>query len=151
MLPNQHFGFKDKEQRFRQRYLDMIVNENTVRDKFVTRARVIQYVRRFLDNMGFLEVEVGFFGGVVVILERKWKKIEWNRVVYFGNSCSLYTISISLYTQTPMMNMIPGGAAARPFKTYHNDLDMDLFMRIAPELYLKVKKKKQHKNQKRIF
>lgn len=94
-LPMLHYGLKDKETRFRQRYLDLIMNDS-VRQKFFTRSSIVTYVREFFDNLGFLEVE------------------------------------------TPMMNMIPGGAAAKPFITRHNDLNMDLYMRIAPELFHKM-------------
>ena len=89
-----HDGFTDPEQRFRQRYVDLIVNPDN-RDIFVKRAKVISTMRRLFDDRGWLEVE------------------------------------------TPILQPIHGGAAARPFKTHHNTLDMPLFMRIANELYLK--------------
>ena len=93
-LPEKWHGLKDVETRYRQRYVDLIVNPD-VRAIFLLRARVIQKLRAFLDARGFLEVE------------------------------------------TPMMQPIPGGAIARPFETHHNALDMTLYLRIAPELYLK--------------
>ena len=93
-LPEKFHGLKDVETRYRQRYLDLIVNPD-VRNSFVMRSKIIKELRNYLDNQDFLEVE------------------------------------------TPMMHPIAGGAAARPFVTYHNALDMNLYMRIAPELYLK--------------
>ncbi|MEJ2168408.1 MAG: lysine--tRNA ligase [Desulfobacterales bacterium] len=93
-LPEKFHGLRDPEKRYRQRYIDLLMNED-VRDIFLKRSRIIQLIRGFFTRRDFLEVE------------------------------------------TPMMQPIPGGAEATPFKTYHNALGMDLYLRIAPELYLK--------------
>lgn len=93
-LPEKWHGLKDIETRYRQRYVDLIVNPE-VKETFKKRSSIIKAVRDFLETKGFIEVE------------------------------------------TPMMHQIPGGAAARPFKTHHNALDIELYLRIAPELYLK--------------
>lgn len=93
-LPEKWHGLSDKEIRYRERYLDLIVNP-AVKEVFVQRSRIVSFIRSFLEKRGFLEVE------------------------------------------TPILHVLQGGAAAKPFETYHDTLDMPLFLRIAPELYLK--------------
>ena len=93
-LPDKWHGLADVEQRYRQRYVDLIISDDS-RQVFRTRTRIVQFLRSFLDALDFMEVE------------------------------------------TPMMQVIPGGAVARPFVTHHNALDVDMYLRIAPELYLK--------------
>lgn len=93
-LPEKFHGLVDTDLRYRQRYVDLIMNEN-VKNTFIARSKIIKSIRTYLDNHGFLEVD------------------------------------------TPMLNTIPGGAAARPFITHHNALDIDMYLRIATELHLK--------------
>ncbi|MEH6610366.1 MAG: lysine--tRNA ligase [Halioglobus sp.] len=93
-LPDKYHGLSDQELRYRQRYVDLIVNAES-REVFRTRSRIINFIRDYMHARDFMEVE------------------------------------------TPMMHVIPGGAAAKPFVTHHNSLDMDMYLRIAPELYLK--------------
>ena len=93
-LPEKWHGLQDKELRYRERYVDLMVNPD-VREVFVKRSKIVSLIRKFLETRGFLEVE------------------------------------------TPLLHVLQGGAAAKPFKTHHDALDMPLFLRIAPELYLK--------------
>lgn len=93
-LPDKYHGLADQELRYRQRYVDLIVNPES-RDVFRTRSKIITFIRDYMNKLDFMEVE------------------------------------------TPMMQVVPGGAAAKPFVTHHNALDLDMYLRIAPELYLK--------------
>ena len=93
-LPDKYHGLVNVEQRYRQRYLDLISNEES-RERFILRSKILREMRRYLDDLGYLEVE------------------------------------------TPVLHTLAGGASARPFITHHNALDMELYMRIAPELHLK--------------
>ncbi|RLA42462.1 MAG: lysine--tRNA ligase [Gammaproteobacteria bacterium] len=93
-LPEKFHGLADQELRYRQRYVDLIVNENS-RQVFKLRSKIVDFIRHYLNQQGFMEVE------------------------------------------TPMMQVIPGGATAKPFVTFHNALDQEMYMRVAPELYLK--------------